>query len=73
MIFTNAELEANIANDINDAWEGAGCYDILFSDGSKWTNEGAIYCELEDDLAENLRCAYMDATETSLPYAELAE
>ena len=41
-----------------------------FSDCGKWTNDGPIYCESEDDLADELRADYGSSTETHLPYAE---
>lgn len=71
MLYTEDELKQVIASDIKDAWRGEGFYSIKFSDGGQdWTNDGAIYCEDSADLAENLRAAYEDATETHLPYAE---
>ena len=62
--------EDEVAKDVEDAWKGPGSYDILFSDCGKWTNDGPIYCESEDDLADELRAAYGSSTETHLPYAE---
>lgn len=70
MFYTEAEIEEMVAEDVK-AFECEGYYEIAFSDGGmKWTNEGPLYFETAEELADELRAAYGDATETHLPYAE---
>lgn len=67
-------LEDAIAKDVEEAWDGEGYYSIAFSDGGQpWTSDGPLYLETAEELADELRAAYGDATETHLPYAEKAE
>lgn len=71
MLYTENELKNIIANDVKDAWAGAGFYEIKFSDGGQaWTSNGPIFLEDAEDLADELAAAYECATETHLPYAE---
>lgn len=73
MYYSENEIEEMVAEDIK-AWDGEGYYSIAFSDGGmKWTNEGHVYFATPDELADELRAAYSDATETHLPYAEKEE
>ena len=73
MFYSADEIEEMVAEDVK-AFECEGYYEIAFSDGGmKWTNEGPLYFETAEELADELRAAYGDATETHLPYAEKAE
>lgn len=73
MYYSENEIEEMIAEDIK-AWDGEGYYSIAFSDGGQpWTNEGPLYLETAEELADELRAAYASATETHLPYAEKEE
>lgn len=65
------EIEDMVREDVEDAWEGEGEYVIAYSDGGQ-TYEPRWYAT-SDELAEDLRGAYADATETHLPYAERVE
>lgn len=68
------KLEDAIAKDVEEAWDGEGYYEIAFSDGGQpWTNEGPLCLETAEELADELRAAYGEATETHLPYAEKVE
>lgn len=70
MYYSENEIEEMVAEDIK-AWDGEGFYEIEYSDGGmKWTNEGSVYFATPEELADELRAAYGDATETHLPYAE---
>ena len=72
--YDSDEIEDMVREDVDDAWSGPGEYRVAWSDGGMdWTNEGPIRCEREGDLADELRAAYGDATETHLPYAERVE
>lgn len=69
--YENDEIESMVKEDVEDAWEGEGWYQVSFSDGGqsyeeRWYGSG-------EELAEDLRSAYEDATETHLPYAERVE
>ena len=73
MYYSENEIEEMVAEDIK-AWDGEGFYEIEYSDGGmKWTNEGSVYFETPEELADELRAAYGEATETHLPYAEKDE
>lgn len=61
----------DVKNEVHDAWQGEGWYGIGFSDGGMdWTNDGPAWFETEDDLLEEMRAAYGDATEYHLPCIE---
>ncbi len=65
------EYEDEAAAEARASWDGAGCYQIAYSDGGQdATNDGAIWYESAADLARDLRSAYETGTRTHLPYAE---
>lgn len=65
------EIEGMVREDVEDAWEGEGEYVITYTDGGQ-AYEPRWY-GTSDELADDLRGAYADATETHLPYAERVE
>lgn len=65
------ETEDMVRKDVEDAWEGEGEYVITYTDGGQ-AYEPRWY-GTSDELADDLRGAYADATETHLPYAERVE
>lgn len=65
------EIEDMVRDDVDNAWEGEGWYQVRFSDGGQPYDEA--WYGTSDELADDLRGAYADATETHLPYAERVE
>ena len=61
------EIEDMVREDVEDAWEGEGEYVISYTDGGQ-AYEPRWYAT-SDELAEDLRGSYADATETHLPDA----
>ena len=69
--YESDEIEDMVREDVDDAWEGEGWYQVRFSDGGQPYDE--TWYGTSDDLADDLRSAYAAATETHLPYAERVE
>lgn len=69
--YESDEIEDMVREDVDDAWEGEGWYQIRFSDGGQSYDE--TWYGTSDELADDLRSAYAGATETHLPYAERVE
>ncbi len=69
--YESDEIEDMVRKDVEDAWEGEGEYVITYTDGGQ-AYEPRWY-GTSDELADDLRGAYADATETHLPYAERVE
>lgn len=69
--YESDEIEDMVREDVDDAWEGEGWYQVRFSDGGQPYDETWYGTGIE--LANDLRSAYADATETHLPYAERVE
>lgn len=69
--YESDEIEDMVSEDVADAWEGEGTYQVSYSDGGQ-AYEPRWY-GTSDELADDLRGAYADATETHLPYAERVE
>lgn len=69
--YESDEIEDMVREDVDDAWDGEGWYQVRFSDGGQPYDE--TWYGTSDDLANDLRSAYADATETHLPYAERVE
>lgn len=66
--YDSDEIEDMVREDVEDAWEGEGWYQVSYSDGGQSYDER--WYGTSDELADDLRGAYEDATETHLPYAE---
>lgn len=69
--YDSDEIEDMVREDVEDAWEGDGWYQVSYSDGGRSYDER--WYGTSDELADDLRGAYEDATETHLPYAERVE
>nr|DAH85370.1 MAG TPA: protein of unknown function (DUF4447) [Caudoviricetes sp.] len=69
--YDSDEIEDMVREDVEDAWEGEGWYQVSYSDGGQSYDER--WYGTSDELADDLRGAYEDATETHLPYAERVE
>lgn len=69
--YDSDEIEDMVREDVEDAWEGEGWYQVSYSDGGQSYDERRY--GTSDELADDLRGAYEDATETHLPYAERVE
>ena len=69
--YDSDEIEDMVREDVEDAWEGEGWYQVRFSDGGQPYDE--VWYGTSDELADDLRGAYASATETHLPYAERVE
>ena len=69
--YESDEIEDMVREDVDDAWEGEGWYQVRFSDGGQSYDE--TWYGTSDELADDLRSAYAGATETHLPYAERVE
>lgn len=69
--YTSDEVREMVTEDVRDAWEGEGTYRIAWSDGGQ--SYDARRYGSADELADDLRGAYLDASETHLPYAERCE
>lgn len=69
--YESDEIEGMVREDVDDAWEGEGWYQVSFSDGGQPYDE--TWYGTSDELADDLRSAYAGATETHLPYAERLE
>lgn len=69
--YDSNEIEGMVREDVEDAWEGEGWYRVSYSDGGQSYDERRY--GTSDELADDLRGAYEDATETHLPYAERVE
>lgn len=69
--YDSDEIEDMVREDVEDAWEGEGWYQVSYSDGGQSCDER--WYGTSDELADDLRGAYEDATETHLPYAERVE
>jgi hypothetical protein len=61
-------LQAN--EDARDAWQGSGWYQVGWSDGGKYTDNGPVWIEDVDELADLIDGAYRGANETHLPWTE---
>lgn len=71
IIYEEAEAKENARKDADESWDGEGYYLIGWSDGGMdWTNNGPVWFDRKDDLADELEAAYADNTDTHLPYAE---
>lgn len=68
-----SEMHEAAIKDIAENWEGEGLYEIAFTGGGKWTNDGPMWFENSEDLLEELIAAYACANETNLPYVDLIE
>ena len=53
-----------------DRYNGPGWYDIGYSDGTAWTNDGAIWIEDYNQFVEELEAARRNETETRRAWAE---
>lgn len=69
--YDSDEIEDMVREDVEDAWEGEGWYQVSYSDGGQSYDER--WYGTSNELADDLRGAYEDATETHLPYAERVE
>lgn len=69
--YDSDEIEDMVREDVEDAWEGEGWYQVSYSDGGQSYDER--WYGTSDELADDLRGAYACATETHLPYAERIE
>lgn len=69
--YESDEIEDMVREDVDDAWEGEGWYQVRFSDGGQSYDE--TWYGTSNELADDLRSAYAGATETHLPYAERVE
>lgn len=69
--YDSDEIEDMVREDVEDAWEGEGWYQVSYSDGGHSYDE--CWYGTSDELADDLRGAYEDAAETHLPYAERVE
>lgn len=69
--YDSDEIEDMVRENVEDAWEGEGWYQVSYSDGGRSYDER--WYGTSDELADDLRGAYEDATETHLPYAERVE
>ena len=63
--------DAEIIEDIRTAWSGPGLYAVEWSDGGQpWTADGPVWYDDRAQLMEELRAAYLCATEAHTPYVE---
>ncbi len=69
--YESDEIEDMVREDVADAWEGEGTYQVSYSDGGQ-AYEPRWY-GTSGELADDLRGAYADAIETHLPYVERVE
>lgn len=68
--YSEEEIKEMVGSEVADLWHGKGTYEIRYSDGGQsWE---PFYCGTIAELAQALHDAYLDVTETHLPYAERA-
>ena len=54
-----------VTDEARNMWEGEGWYRIRWTDGGMdWTSNGALWLYSFMELADELRCAYEESTET---------
>lgn len=53
-----SEMHEAAIKDIAENWEGEGLYEIAFTGGGKWTNDGPMWFENSEDLLKELVAAY---------------
>lgn len=66
--YRSDEAEREIRKDLKGTWRGPGMYTVGFSDSG--VRPFLAWCDTCDDLGDMLADAYLQATETHLPYAE---
>lgn len=55
-----------------DEYEGPGWYRIGYSDGDMWTNDGSIWIEDYNQLADELEAARLHETDAHIVWVEFA-